>query len=237
MDRVTPDRRLSMTQQLVVDLTQQILAGELPAGSKLPTEQVIIKERGVSRTVVREAMSRLQAEGLVETRHGIGTFVVDTARPGDFQGNKHVKGGAYDALAVIELRLSLEVEAAGIAAQRATPEQLQAMREVLDASNAVDPTDDESARLDFEFHRQIAQCTGNSFFIDAMAHVGNALIAVVQQAGPAVTGENRALVVREREQIYAALARHDGEAARASMRLHLINMLQRVRGAVELTTQ
>ncbi len=82
MDRVTPDRRLSMTQQLVVDLTQQILAGELPAGSKLPTEQVIIKERGVSRTVVREAMSRLQAEGLVETRHGIGTFVVDTARPG-----------------------------------------------------------------------------------------------------------------------------------------------------------
>jgi DNA-binding transcriptional MocR family regulator len=57
MERVTTDRRLSMTQQLVVDLTQQILAGELPAGSKLPTEQVIIKERGVSRTVVREAMS------------------------------------------------------------------------------------------------------------------------------------------------------------------------------------
>lgn len=237
MDRVTPDRRLSMTQQLVVDLTQQILAGELPAGSKLPTEQVIIKERGVSRTVVREAMSRLQAEGLVETRHGIGTFVVDTARPGDFQGSKHVKGGSYDALAVIELRLSLEVEAAGIAAQRATPEQLVAMREALDAANAFDATDDESARVDFEFHLQIAQCTGNSFFIDAMAHVGNSLIAVVQQAGPAVTGENRASVVREREQIYAALARRDAEAARASMRLHLINMLQRVRGVVESTAQ
>ncbi|QIB04960.1 FadR family transcriptional regulator [Pseudomonas fluorescens] len=237
MDRVTPDRRLSMTQQLVVDLTQQILAGELPAGSKLPTEQVIIKERGVSRTVVREAMSRLQAEGLVETRHGIGTFVVDTARPGDFQGSKHVKGGAYDALAVIELRLSLEVEAAGIAAQRFTPEQLQAMREALDAANALEAADDESTRVDFEFHLQIAQCTGNSFFIDAMAHVGNALIAVVQQAGPAVTVEHRALVVREREQIYAALARHDAEAARASMRLHLINMLQRIRGAVELTAQ
>jgi DNA-binding FadR family transcriptional regulator len=237
MDRVTPDRRLSMTQQLVVDLTQQILAGELPAGSKLPTEQVIIKERGVSRTVVREAMSRLQAEGLVETRHGIGTFVVDTARPGDFQGSKHVKGGAYDALAVIELRLSLEVEAAGIAAQRATPEQLLAMREALDAANARDATDDGSARMDFKFHLQIAQCTGNSFFIDAMAHVGNTLITVVQKAGPAVTGENRALVVREREQIYAALARGDAEAARASMRLHLINMQQRVGGVSESTAQ
>ena len=235
MERVTTDRRLSMTQQLVVDLTQQILAGELPAGSKLPTEQVIIKERGVSRTVVREAMSRLQAEGLVETRHG--TFVVDTARPGDFQGSKHVKGGAYDALAVIELRLSLEVEAAAIAAQRATPGQLQAMREALDAANAIDAMDEESARMDFEFHLQIAQCTGNSFFIDAMTHVGNTLIAVVQQAGPAVTLENRALVVREREQIYAALARQDGEAARASMRLHLINMLQRVRGVVEVVAR
>ena len=237
MDRVTPDRRLSMTQQLVVDLTQQILAGELPAGSKLPTEQVIIKDRGVSRTVVREAMSRLQAEGLVETRHGIGTFVVDTARPGEFQGSKHVKGGAYDALAVIELRLSLEVEAAGIAAQRATPEQLLVMREVLNVANAVDPTDDDSARVDFEFHLQIAQCTGNSFFIDAMAHVGNTLIVVVQQAGATVTGEKRALVAREREQIYAALARRDAEAARASMRLHLINMLRRVRGVVESTAQ
>ncbi|MCL6700264.1 FadR/GntR family transcriptional regulator [Pseudomonas sp. T1.Ur] len=237
MERVTTDRRLSMTQQLVVDLTQQILAGELPAGSKLPTEQVIIKERGVSRTVVREAMSRLQAEGLVETRHGIGTFVVDTARPGDFQGSKHVKGGAYDALAVIELRLSLEVDAAGIAAQRATPEQLLAMREALDVANALAPTDDDSARADFEFHLQIAQCTGNSFFIDAMAHVGHTLLAVVQQAGPVATGENRALVVREREQVYAALARRDAEAARASMRLHLINMQQRVRGVVELTAQ
>ncbi|MFL6536169.1 MAG: FadR/GntR family transcriptional regulator [Pseudomonas sp.] len=237
MERVTTDRRLSMTQQLVVDLTQQILAGELPAGSKLPTEQVIIKERGVSRTVVREAMSRLQAEGLVETRHGIGTFVVDTARPGDFQGSKHVKGGAYDALAVIELRLSLEVEAAGIAAQRATPEQLLAMREALDVANALDPTDDDSARADFEFHLQIAQCTGNSFFIDAIAHVGNTLLAVVQQAGPVVTGENRALVVREREQVFAALARRDAEAARASMRLHLINVQQRVRALTELTAQ
>ena len=138
---------------------------------------------------------------------------------------------------MIELRLSLEVEAAGIAAQRATPEQLQAMREALDAANAFDSTADESARVDFEFHLQIAQCTGNSFFIDAMAHVGNTLIAVVQQAGPAVTDENRALVVREREQIYAALARHDAQAARASMRLHLINMQQRVRGVVELTAQ
>ncbi|MCW1248480.1 FCD domain-containing protein, partial [Pseudomonas sp. SAICEU22] len=123
-------------------------------------------------------------------------------------------------------------EAAGIAAQRATPEQLLAMREALDVANALAPTDDDRARADFEFHLQVAQCTGNSFFIDAMAHVGNTLLTVVQ-----VKSENRTLAVREREQVYAALARRDAEAARASMRLHLINMQQRVRALTELTAQ
>ncbi|MNF87352.1 HTH-type transcriptional regulator Mce2R [compost metagenome] len=67
MVSAAPDRRLNLAQQLVLDLSRKILAGELPAGTKLPTEQVITQERGVSRTVVREALSRLQAEGLVET--------------------------------------------------------------------------------------------------------------------------------------------------------------------------
>lgn len=217
MDSGTPDRRLSLAQQLVLDLSQQILAGELGAGSKLPTEQVIIKQRGVSRTVVREAMSRLQAEGLVETRHGIGTFVVDTARPGDFQGSKHVKGGAQDAAAVIELRLSLEVEAAAIAAQRRTQAQLEAMRAALDS------------RSDFDFHLQIARCTGNGFFIDAMAHL---VANLVDEGGPAGSPERAVLCQREREQIYSAVLRRDADAARAAMRLHLINSLQQVRSAL-----
>jgi len=75
----------SLAQELVTVLTERILKGELKRGDKLPTESAIMQEQGVSRTVVREAISRLQAAGQVETRHGIGTFVLDTPSPSGFR--------------------------------------------------------------------------------------------------------------------------------------------------------
>ncbi|CAM3742506.1 HTH-type transcriptional regulator LutR [Pseudomonas reidholzensis] len=233
MERIASDRRVSLAQQLVLDLSRQIAAGELPAGTKLPTEQAFTEARGVSRTVVREAMSRLQAEGLVETRRGIGTFVVDTPRPGDVLDNQPEKGTADDAVAICELRLSLEVDAAAIAAQRATPEQLQAIRAALDEANAVGPLHKDSGRIEFEFHLQIALCTGNSFFIDAMRHLGN---TVMQGGQPALTEPQRARLVREREQVYAALLCKDADVARAAMRLHLTNALHRALSAAQAAT-
>jgi len=230
MERVNPERRVSLAQQLVLELSRSILAGELPAGTKLPTEQAFTEARKVSRTVVREAMSRLQAEGLVETRRGIGTFVVDTTRPGDFQDSQHEKGSALDAVALIELRLSLEVECAALAAQRATSSQLQAIADALGEANAVGPLHQDSTRIVFEFHLQIALCTGNSFFIDAMRHLADTLMRGPQSN---VTQQQRAQQVREREQIYAALAHQDADAARAAMRLHLTNELHRAQQAAQ----
>ena len=81
----TPVRRRSanLAQGVVEALTQRILLGQLKPGEKLPSESTIVLEHGVSRTVVREAISKLQASGLVETRHGIGTFVLEQqSQPG-----------------------------------------------------------------------------------------------------------------------------------------------------------
>lgn len=221
MPNASPDRRPNLAQRLVLVLSEKIHAGEWPAGSKLPTEQVLTEAHGVSRTTVREALSRLQAEGLVETRRGIGTFVVDAVRPGETEGEAAEKGSACDAVAIVELRLSLEVEAAGIAAQRANAAQVQAMRAALN-----------QAGDDFVFDLQIAHCTGNSFFIDAMTHLGNTLmsdtVVVLDEA-------QRARWCREREQVFASITRKDVEGARAAMRLHLVNCLVRAREAVELT--
>lgn len=230
MERVNPDRRVSLAQQLVLELSRSILAGELPAGTKLPTEQAFTEARKVSRTVVREAMSRLQAEGLVETRRGIGTFVMDTIRPGDLQAHSHEKGSALDVVALLELRLSLEVECAALAAQRATPSQLLTIRAALDDANAVGPLHKDSTRIVFEFHLQIALCTGNSFFIDAMQHLADTLMSGAQRT---LSDGQRAQHVREREQLYVALEHHDADAARAAMRLHLTNALHRARSAVQ----
>jgi GntR family transcriptional regulator, transcriptional repressor for pyruvate dehydrogenase complex len=219
MPHASPDRRPSLAQRLVLVLSEKIHAGEWPAGSKLPTEQVLTEAHGVSRTTVREALSRLQAEGLVETRRGIGTFVVDAVRPGETEGEAPEKGSACDAVAIVELRLSLEVEAAGIAAQRANAAQLEAMRAALDQA------DD-----DFAFDLQIALCTGNSFFIDAMSHLGSSLMG---DAAPVFDEPQRARWSREREQVFASISRKDVEGARAAMRLHLVNCLSHARAALQ----
>jgi DNA-binding FadR family transcriptional regulator len=153
------------------------------------------------------------------------------------QGSQDEKGSAYDTVAIIELRLSLEVEAAAIAAQCASPSQLLAMRAALDEAHALDLLGEQSTGLDFEFHLQIAQCTANSFFVDAMTHLGSMLVSTAQQTTPVVTEQLRSLQVREREQIYAAVARQDVEAARAAMRLHLTNCLQRARSVVQSTAE
>lgn len=86
----TPRKRsTNLAQGVVDDLTQRILLGQLKPGEKLPSESTIVLEHGVSRTVVREAISKLQASGLVETRHGIGTFVLEP-RP---QQGLRLRGG------------------------------------------------------------------------------------------------------------------------------------------------
>lgn len=221
MQRASPDRRVSLAQQLVQELSQKILSGEWSVGSKLPTEQVLTEAHGVSRTTVREALSRLQAEGLVETRRGIGTFVVDAIRTGETPDHTPEKGSACDAMAIVELRLSLEVEAAAIAAQRATAGQLQAMREALDGAD------------DFAFDLQIALCTGNSFFIDAVSQLGSTLLQDALASVPALSESQRERWRAEREQVLAAITRKDADGARAAMRLHLVNCLTHARKAVQ----
>ena len=113
-----PRKRRSLAQELVTVLSEQIRDGHLKRGDKLPTESAIMDAHGVSRTVVREAISRLQAAGQVETRHGIGTFVLDTPSPSGFRIDPATVVTLRDVLAILELRISLEVESAGLAAQR-----------------------------------------------------------------------------------------------------------------------
>ena len=110
----------------------KIRDGALRPGDKLPTESEIMQAFGVSRTVVREALSKLQAAGLVETHHGIGTFVLQPRAGGMFRLEPGDVATSVDVLAVLELRISLETESAGLAASRRTEEQLLTMRQALD---------------------------------------------------------------------------------------------------------
>ncbi|MGQ7815912.1 FadR/GntR family transcriptional regulator [Metapseudomonas furukawaii] len=226
----------SLAQELVSELSQQIQNGVIKRGEKLPTESAIMEAQGVSRTVVREAISRLQAAGLVETRHGIGTFVLDTPSPMGFRIDPATIVTLRDVIAILELRISLEVESAGLAAQRRSPEQLKAIREALDVFlNAAHGTD--AVGSDFQFHLQIALATGNRYFTDIMTHLGTSIIPRTRLNSARIAHADHeqymARLVREHEEIYEAIARQDAEAARAAMRLHLTNSRERLRQAHE----
>jgi GntR family transcriptional repressor for pyruvate dehydrogenase complex len=111
--------RGSLADRVVNYINEQVAAHTLKPGDKLPTETTLMSLLGVSRTVVREAISRLQANAVIETRHGIGSFVLEPRR--EALGLAMVPATTLaDLLSVMELRISLETECAGLAAQRAS---------------------------------------------------------------------------------------------------------------------
>ncbi len=111
-------RPRSLALELVEVLGDRIRDGSLSPGDKLPTEADFMAEFGVSRTVVREAISKLQAGGLVQTRHGIGTFVIGLGEAAPFKLAPEQFATLRDVIAVLELRIGIETEAASLAAQR-----------------------------------------------------------------------------------------------------------------------
>lgn len=232
LPRRRPARGLA--HELMTELTRRIQAGELNAGDKLPTESEIVRERGVSRTVVREAISRLQAAGLVETRHGIGSFVLATPprTHGTLRIDPATLSTVRDVIAILELRIALETEAASLASLRRTDGQLEEMRAALDAFQSAVGTRQSCIGADIRFHLAIADATGNAHFSDFMKHLGETIIPRSRVNTAGLVGDDFAeylyRVNREHEDVYNAIRRRDPEAARAAMRTHLSNSRERL---------
>ena len=230
-------RPLSLAQEVTSDLMNRIRSGQLKPGEKLPTEPEIMAEQGVSRTVVREALSRLQAAGLVETRHGVGTFVLaDSAQPKRLLDFSTVVT-LHDLLAMLELRISLETEAVSLAAIRRTDEQLALMRAALASFEECILRGDLAIEADYQFHLQIALATHNKYFEDFYRHLGTSTIPRTRldtSQFSAESGQNYLLRTnREHENILEAIARQDPQAASAAMRMHLSNSRERLKRAAE----
>ena len=231
-------RAVSLGQEVMNELVSRIRNGQYKPGDKLPTEPEVMAEQGVSRTVVREAMSRLQAAGWVETRHGVGTFVLQpqaSAPPLDLTIAVTIR----DVLAMLELRISLETEAAGLAAMRRTEEQLARMRDAVAAFEEGVRKGERSIDADFEFHLQIALATHNKYFEEFYRHLGTSTIPRTRLDTSRFSpepGQNYLLRTnREHENILDAITRQDPQAASAAMRMHLTNSRERLRRAAELS--
>ena len=231
MRPLAPQRNL--TRAIAEGLAAEIKGGKLAPGARLPTEQAMVAAMGVSRTAVREAVAALRAEGLVVTRQGAGAFVARELWRRPFRLSGEALATVADVLNVMELRASVEVEAAGLAAERASAPARRKVAKALVAIDAAIERGESAVDEDFAFHRAIAEATGNPEFAQFLEYLGRFIIprqsirvAAHQGAGQRTYLE---LIQREHRAIFAAIDGGNGKAAREAMRRHLVNSQMRYR--------
>jgi GntR family transcriptional regulator, transcriptional repressor for pyruvate dehydrogenase complex len=224
----------NLTADLAADLRMRIVDGVIQPGDKLPSENALISEFGVSRTVVRSALTRLQAEGLVETERGRGSFVL-TPPPEGLQpgpGGRPV-ATLEDRVQLLEFRMGVESEAAALAALHRSERQLQAVRKALSDFTASAGHPAHALKADFAFHQAVAAASGNPFYSSCLASLGPTMIAM-PRARLLADAEHYASghfnqVVHEHESVVTAIADGDPASSSAAMRTHLANSRRRLR--------
>src|SRR5262249_45185423 len=223
----------NLTDEVVERLSAEIRNGRLEPGSRLPTEQALMTGLGVSRTVVREAISALRSEGLVVTRQGSGAFVAADGSRVPFRIDADRSGSVADVLKVMELRLAIEVEAAALAAERASAQQVVRIERALSAIDRAIARGEGAVKEDFDFHRSIANVTGNSHFAQFLEFLGRYVIPRqsirLSQRSPAEQKRYLQMIQKEHRRIAGAIKARDPRRARRTMRVHLSNSLERYR--------
>jgi GntR family transcriptional regulator, transcriptional repressor for pyruvate dehydrogenase complex len=221
---------MTMSDRVTQALLELIRSGAHPAKSRLPSEAEMAQRFGVSRTVIREAVSRLKSEGLVESRQGAGVFVREISMDTPFRIDPTVVGSVQSVLQVAELRRGVEAEMAALAALRSNKTQVAEIKSCLKAIDAAVAAGGDGVDADMEFHRSIARATGNPHFLALWDFLGQFLRGTVatSRAWEAQKEETRAQVEEEHKALYEAIAAHDVEAARAAGRRHMEMASQRI---------
>lgn len=222
----------SLAEEVVARIMAEIQDGRLAPGAKLPTEQAMAVAMGVSRTVVREAVAALRADGLVMTRQGAGAFVTaDSHR--SFRIDPSGLVSLDDVIGIMELRQAIEVEAAALAAERSSKAHHKELRDLLAAIDAAIGKGEGAVTEDFALHRAIAGASRNRRFADLLAFLGHHVIPrqTIRMAQQSLRDQRSylTLIQKEHRRIVDAIERGDPAAARDAMRLHLDRSLQRYR--------
>jgi DNA-binding FadR family transcriptional regulator len=222
----------NLAEQVMARLANDIRSGRLEPGARLPTEQALSSALGISRTVVREAVAALRADGLVVTRRGSGAYVADPTA-GPFRIAAPKAAALHDVLEVMELRLAVEVEAAALAAERANRRQVTAIRTAWRGIERALQRGEGAVAEDFAFHRAIAEATGNRQFPRFLAFLGSHVIPRQSVRLLVDTpAERRAYLGRiqhEHARIVSGISDQDPAEARRAMREHLTRSLERYR--------
>lgn len=223
----------SLAQKLAGSLRERIQSGEFKEGDKLPTEQQLTNQHGVSRTVVREAIATLRADQLIEARQGSGAFVLPPPQVNQFALWDKDTLTISSIIETLELRAAVEIEAAALAAQRCSPAQEARILESYNEMAEAVEKGESVVEADRRFHIAIAEATNNKQFVDFLEYLGNRTIPRSQRRPDATSPEtfdDRELkLLKEHDDIQSAICARDPDAARETMRLHLKGSLDRYR--------
>jgi GntR family transcriptional regulator, transcriptional repressor for pyruvate dehydrogenase complex len=219
-----------LTQQLVIQITDDITSGRLIPGARLPTEKAMMSATGVSRTVVREAVACLRADGLVVVRHGVGAFVANHARR-PFRIEVDDLHSLHQALQIMELRTGVEIEAAGLAAERGDAAQFAVIAQAYEMIEGAIERGETAVDEDFAFHCSIADATGNAQFRHFLEYLGRFIIPrqSIRKSLPRMEDQRSYLmrIQQEHLEIFNCIRGRAPARARSAMRRHLTNSRRR----------
>ncbi|MFE6886690.1 FadR/GntR family transcriptional regulator [Streptomyces sp. NPDC057694] len=214
-----PGRRGLLTEGIARQLEHAIRSGEIAVGAKLPSERELSVQFGASRGVVREVLRRLEAQHLIEVAPGRGSFVREPSS-GQARGYDALyRAGRPTVRQLIEARVPLEVEMVRLATERATDEDISAMRSARDAlESATDVV--VKARADLEFHDAIAVASRNPVLRIMLSSISGMMFEMMLRSNsdPSI-GEPG---VPHHPEIFEAVEARDVELACARMREHLL---------------
>jgi GntR family transcriptional regulator, transcriptional repressor for pyruvate dehydrogenase complex len=208
-------------EQIVQQIEQRFLNGDLKVGDRLPPERELAEQFGVSRTAVREAVKALRQKGLVEILPGRGTFITNDAS----EGVRHSLGllmkiaGIDGSPDLVEVREILEPEMAALSAVRATDEHIAALRESIAKMDTALTNPDEFIEADLDFHLVLAEATQNTLIPTLIDSIVDLLREQRARIFRVANGPQRGQVHHRR--ILDAIVRHDAAGAREAMRVHL----------------
>ena len=238
---VDPSAPLAM-QGTLADRVTELIATDIrsrvyPVNTRLPTEQAMTEQYGVSRTVVREAIARLKSEGLVETRQGSGTVVRDPKASDAFRLSQDhgeiAEHPALGVLRVLELRRGIEAEMAALAAERRTAAEMQQIEQALRSITRAGRAGGDGVAEDLGFHLAISRAAHNPHYTELLGMLTRALHDAIRltRANEARRSDLAAQVLAEHEAIYTAIRARDPAAARTAAFLHMRNTGERIEQA------
>lgn len=223
--------RLSV--QVAEQLALAIRTGKIQPGHKLPTEAKLVEQFEVSRTVVREALSRLKSLGMIESHQGSGIFVSAQSNFQPLHFDAKLAASREAVIQIVEVRRALEAECAALAAAHRTAKDIRTMQKALQAVDKAVAKGEDGVAQDVEFHRAIAIAAGNPFLITTLDYLGQYLFegTRVTRANEARRTDFEHAVRLEHHAILEAIETGDSKQAHRAATQHMKNAAKRIQQA------